>query len=351
MRYAGVALWLIAGTAAVVSGDITRSWIMAYVVFGIGFVASARWPRAALLSQAAATLSMWSVLPCHFGALLSVAVAWQLAAVLPLRVAALCIVAQTCLLGACIARLWHDETLIVAELLVLCGFQLAVAAAAILGRREREARLELLRVNGELLATRAVLELSTRRNERVRISRELHDVLGHDLTALQLQLEVASNVDRDHAGAHVERASSLAKRLLGDVRGVVAQLHAREHDDVESALRVLIADVPRLAIHLDYAADVVDPVRAHCLVRCVQELVTNTLRHSGASNLWIDIRMIDGDIAIDARDDGRKPSQAITWGNGLTGMRARIEELGGIFDVSTTTGFGIRATLPVGDAS
>jgi signal transduction histidine kinase len=212
LRPVGIALWLIAGAAAVLTGDLglkatSLGFAAAYAVFGAGYLAGARWPRAGLAVQILASIAMWLVFPCHFGSLLAVMIAWQLAAVFEPRWVILAIAVQTAALAACVARLWRDSSLATAEVLLLVGFQLAAAAAIHIGRREREARMALTHVNGELLATRALLELSSRRNERIRIARELHDVLGHDLTALGLQLEVAANVPPEAARAHVDRAT------------------------------------------------------------------------------------------------------------------------------------------------
>lgn len=350
LRPVGIALWLIAGAAGALSGDLTADatsigWDVAYVVFGAAYLASARWPRAGLAVQIVASLAMWLVFPCHFGALLAVMIAWQLAAVLEPRWAIVAIALQTVLLAVCVARLWRDPSLAVAEVLSLAGFQIAAAAAIHIGRRERESRMALTHVNCELLATRALLELSSRRNERVRISRELHDVLGHDLTALGLQLEVAANIPPEAARGHIDRASEIARRLLRDVRDVVGQLRTRDHDDLESVIRMLVAEVPGLRVHLEFDADDVAADHAHCLVRCVQELVTNTLKHSGARNLWLRIAVVDRELMIDARDDGRGASE-LCWGQGLSGMRARVEELGGILGITPAPGFAVHASLP-----
>jgi two-component sensor histidine kinase len=332
LRHVGIALWLIVGAVSVLPGDLgssTRSlvWLAGYSVFGLAYVASSRWPRAALAIEILASCVMWLVIPCHFSALLAAITAWQLAMLLEPLWAALGIAVQTALLTVCIVRLWSSWEVIVAEVLTLVGLQLAVAVATYIGRRERDARIALIQVNSELLATRALL------------------VLGHDLTALGLQLEVASNVPPETARDHVDRASEITRRLLRDVRDVVGQLRTRDHDDLESAIRLLVADLPGLRVHLEFDADDVPPEHAHCLVRCVQELVTNTLKHSGARNLWLRIVMVDRELTIDGRDDGHGATE-VTWGQGLSGMRARVEELGGMFGITTAPGFAVHACLP-----
>src|SRR3546814_12036878 len=87
----------------------------------------------------------------------------------------------------------------------------------------------LFRSNSELRATRALLAESSRLSERMRISRELHDLLGHHLTALSLNLEVATHVSSGKAQEHVRQAHTLAKLLLTDVREAVSRQIGRAH--------------------------------------------------------------------------------------------------------------------------
>jgi signal transduction histidine kinase len=87
--------------------------------------------------------------------------------------------------------------------------------------------------------------------------------------------------------------------------------------------------------------------RADALLRCVQEVVTNTTRHAAARNLWITITAGTDGIVIRARDDGRG-AKIVSPGNGLTGMRERFEALGGRIELSAAEGqgFDVRGVLP-----
>lgn len=118
--------------------------------------------------------------------------------------------------------------------------------------------------------------------------------------------------------------------------------------DVGRALEVLVAGTPGRAVHLTMPEPfVVDcAARAHCLVRCVQEILTNVLRHAAAENLWIVITRDDALITVEARDDGRGAIE-LRAGNGLSGMRARIEEMGGHLLIAPAPTFSLRASLPV----
>ncbi|WP_449466269.1 sensor histidine kinase [Stenotrophomonas humi] len=232
------------------------------------------------------------------------------------------------------------------------GFSMFVFVTSLVARQQTQAREEQRRLNAELRATRLLLAESARVNERTRISRELHDLLGHHLTALSLNLEVAGHITEGQAQEHVRQAHTLAKLLLTDVREAVSQLRESGAIDLVAALRPLTERVPSLDIHLevDEPLTVDDPERAHVLLRCTQEIITNAVRHAGARNLWIRVEKEGGNIVIDARDDGIGGEvDEILPGNGLRGMRERLAEYGGGFDVSARRGegFRLRASLPV----
>jgi len=339
-------------------------WIAAYVVFclafhvGAGALDGARRRRiGALLVMTPAMLAMAALEPCHFASLSLVIVASQAALVLsPLETSAL-IVIQSLLLGSAIVCTYQDVDLrenIGTTIAFVAGEGFA-AAAVYAARREAEAKNALSRTNAELRATRSLLEETSRVNERTRIARELHDVLGHDLTALGLQLEVATHVPVDRVAEHVAKAKDVSARLLHNVRDVVSAMRGSPGPNLTSALRGLVEEVPGLRVHVTMPESlrVDDGARGHCILRCVQEIVTNTLRHAGARNLWITIAQSDEGITVDARDDGRCAG-AVRAGHGLSGMRARLEELGGRLRVAAVPSreVVVSAWLPAkGDAS
>lgn len=231
---------------------------------------------------------------------------------------------------------------------VFGGFQLFAALMGIGALREGRAREALAEVNDELRAAQALLRESARAGERLRISRDLHDLVGHQLTALALELEVASHQATGAAAEHVGKARTIAKDLLTDLRKAVSQLRSTP-SDVAAALTGAVTGVVRPKVHLEVDPDLVltDPDQAHALVRCVQEIVTNTVRHAAAENLWIEVGRDDGGVTVRSRDDGRGTA-AIRPGNGLTGMRERFEQVGGRLSYQSTPGHGFRleASLP-----
>src|SRR6185437_8679165 len=106
------------------------------------------------------------------------------------------------------------------------------------------------------------------------------------LTALSLNLEVASHVCNEDAVAHVRKAQATAKHLLTDVREAVSELRQDDAIDLTQALRSLTEGVPGLKVHVSMPPrfSVEDPRRAQVLLRCAQEIITNTARHAGAGN-------------------------------------------------------------------
>src|SRR5690606_8603905 len=148
-----------------------------------------------------------------------------------------------------------------------------------------QAREDQRRLNAELRATRALLAESARVNERTRISRELHDLLGHHLTALSLNLEVAGHMVQGKALEHVNQAHTLARLLLSDVREEVCRLRADIEIYMAPTLQPLVdtADWLLIALEMPTPFLLVDPERAHVLLRCTQEIITNAVRHAQAT--------------------------------------------------------------------
>ncbi|QOC21776.1 sensor histidine kinase [Wenzhouxiangella sp. AB-CW3] len=226
--------------------------------------------------------------------------------------------------------------------------------ASLLALRQVKARAELRRVNSELLATQSLLTENTRIAERVRISRDLHDLVGHHLTALTLNLEVASHLSEGKARDHVDKAGSIARLLLSDVREVVSDMRRDDQVDLREALTTLAEGVPDLEITLDIPDGVAatDPRRAQILLRCAQEVITNTVRHAQATRLWISLIMGEDGLVLRARDNGRGAPDILP-GNGINGMRERLREIGGRLDIATRpgAGFQVKAWLPQENAS
>jgi signal transduction histidine kinase len=289
------------------------------------------------------------------GSILLMVVAGLLPWLLPLRVGVLWLVGGNLAIVPVFIGVYEMPPLLALfQSLVYVGFASLVFVTAMVAKQQAQARDEQRRLNAELRATRLLLAESARINERTRISRELHDLLGHHLTALSLNLEVAGHLSSGQVKEHVTQAHTLARLLLTDVREAVSQLREGGAIDLAVALRPLAENVPSLAIHMDIESPLTldDPERAHVLLRCTQEIITNAVRHAGARNLWIHARRDDGCIRMSARDDGRG-ADLLVAGNGLRGMRERLAQHGGTLEIHTSPGegFDLRLVLPIAAAS
>jgi signal transduction histidine kinase len=119
--------------------------------------------------------------------------------------------------------------------------------------------------------------------------------------------------------------------------------------DLAGALRTLASGIPTPRVHLALPETLsVESALAHAIFRCAQEALANAVRHAGAANVFLAVEDRGGTISVVAKDDGRGAS-AMKAGHGLTGLRERIEGMGGSMEVDGRPGQGVtlRALLPL----
>ncbi|MFD0740360.1 sensor histidine kinase [Lysobacter koreensis] len=382
LRYAGLFTWAMAGCwlvimwiepeaiAAIPGGEqhafalLVARWVAVYLSFGVVYwwisrSLGQRRPgfadHALLLVLTASAIAVGFFSGSGTGSILLMVVAGLLPWLLPVRVGVVwLVVSNLAIIPVFVEAIGLPLLVAVVQSLSYVGFSGLVFVTALVARQQAQARDEQRRLNNELRATRALLGESVRVNERTRISRELHDLLGHHLTALSLNLEVAGHLAEDgRVKEHVQQAHTLARLLLTDVREAVSHLRDSGAIDLAVALRPLAENVPALQIHMDVEEPLTmdDPESAHVLLRCAQEIITNAVRHAGARNLWINARRHEGCIVMAARDDGRGADQLVA-GNGLRGMRERLAQYGGDLKIETRpeAGFSLQLTLPASAA-
>lgn len=306
---------------------------------------------ACMLAMTLAALGVGHVTGTGIGAILLMVCASVLPWVLPLGQGVAWLLLQNLgMLPVFLARPNYDTLDAVLQVFLYMSLSTLTFFSSFVAQRQTQAREELRVVNSELRATQLLLAEGERASERLRISRELHDVVGHHLTALSLNLEVASHLVAGKALDHVKQAQSVSKQLLADVRQVVSALRGSDTMDLEGTLRELVASAPAPDVHLRLPEHfvVTDVRRAQVLVRLTQEILTNTMRHARARNLWLDFRLEGDEVELVARDDGRGAAD-LKAGNGLTGMRERLEIFGGSLDIETRPGYGfvVLARLPL----
>jgi two-component system sensor histidine kinase DesK len=183
--------------------------------------------------------------------------------------------------------------------------------------------------------------------ERERIGRDLHDLLGHSLSVIALKAELATKLfARDPAASAREIADveRIARESLGQVRRAVAGMRALGLRAELANARLALAAVE---VDFDYRAAELDlhPELETTLALALREAATNVIRHAGARRCHAELAREESHVTLNVRDDGnggvRQP------GNGLKGMRERIEALGGTLDIESASGQGTRLSMRV----
>lgn len=231
------------------------------------------------------------------------------------------------------------------QLLVMVGFQLFAIITVNAQRRATDAADQLRRVNADLLMTRTLLAEGVRDAERLRLSRELHDVSGHKLTALKLHLTALARDPGPDARDNITRAAELAGGLLADIRAVVSQLRRHDGIAIGEMLQTLVRGWPSPAVSLTIGQNlfISDIEQAEALLRVAQESLTNVARHAKANQVWIDLQETAAEFTLRIEDDGRGADPLVA-GVGITGMSERLAALNGQLEIDRSAHGGLRLT-------
>jgi len=344
----GAPQWLgLLGLGVLLPLFVTRAWLDAHEA-GLAL------RRGVVLAQlACALLACWGLLqgPRHhdFVAALLVIVAGQLPLVFGGRAVLWLLLAANALLALLLTAA-HDWVTGLVVTLAWSGFQAFAAVGCLFAVRLQASGLTALRINAELLATRQLVQEGARADERLRLSRELHDIAGHKLTALKMQLLLHRRDAWLRRSAPLDESLRLADELLADIRGVVSTLRANEGVDLPQALRALDPGLPRPRVIYDIEPGlrIADIRSADALLRCAQEALTNALRHSGAQRVRLRLGFEPAGLVLTVEDDGRGWRAGAPEGNGVQGMRERLAEVGGELELGAAPGGGLllRVLLP-----
>ena len=183
--------------------------------------------------------------------------------------------------------------------------------------------------------------------ERERIARDLHDVLGHTLSVIVLKSELASKLierDPERAKNEIRDVENISRDALSDVRQAIRGYRAKGLSQEMARAR---ATLETAGVKFDCEAKELglSPAQESVLALVMREAVTNVVRHAEAKHCKIELERVNGDCLLQIEDDGRGGSQV--EGNGIRGMRERIEALGGRIERWTGQGTRIRITLPL----
>lgn len=229
--------------------------------------------------------------------------------------------------------------------------------------RERIARAQVERLAAELSSANAQLreyaaqieELATVK-ERNRLAREIHDGLGHYLTAIHMQIQAGRAVlDHDHDKAldAMDKAQALTQQSLSEVRRSVAALHASplDHHPLPEAILELVDECRAAGIATDYhilgEAQPVAPQIGLALYRAAQEGVTNIRKHAETSSARVLLDYQDSTLIKLTVQDYGLGAENTEGGYGLVGIRERIRLLGGEVRIETAPSQGFRLDVEV----
>ncbi len=229
--------------------------------------------------------------------------------------------------------------------------------------RANEARKESQRLLTELTKTNRQLQEYAMKaeqlavsEERNRLSREMHDTIGHRLTVASVQLEGMHRLiskDPQRAESMAETVRNQVREALHELRRTVATL--REPLEADLPLDV---SIKRLTLNFEEATglqvnlilpDQIPPLTNNqrlAMYRTAQEALTNTHKHAGATQVWLQVERIEEIISMRVSDNGIGLSEAnLESGFGLRGIRERAAQLGGELKLETRTGGGAQVSL------
>ncbi len=234
-----------------------------------------------------------------------------------------------------------------------------------------EERLRGLLLGGVVLSASWFLGVRTRQvakafaersraEERLRLARDVHDVLSHSLGTIGVRAGVAAHVvalSEDDLRGVLREVEQDARTSLAELKGLLQRERtAPDEDDALPSLAEGLDDLARsaeragLQVRVE-APDALDDISAAVrttLYRVAQEAVTNTIRHANASSVAIALSVLDGACQIEVRDDGDGAARGFREGHGLLGMRERVESLGGTLTLDAAPrGFTVAASLPL----
>ena len=304
--------------ALYVLGHLVRGWRVLLIVAAFDLLAVGFSPR----NPAAATFFIYG--------------AAMLGHAFPPRRAALALVVQVGLGSVAAAALgmpwWYWA--MAAVISALIGAVTIQAAAKAAG----DAKLRLAQAEVERLAKLA---------ERERIARDLHDVLGHTLSVVVLKSELAQKLiarDPSRAAAEMGDVERIARDGLAEVRQAITGYRssglAEEIDRMRDTLVAAGIDAT-----IDSRTMPLAPAQETALSLALREATTNVIRHAAATRCHVRFYAQDGSVLLEVEDNGRGGDAP--FGNGLTGMRERIQALGGVLRRETGHGTRLLIKLPI----
>ena len=354
--------WITSGAPTTSDPDYTyteRDWlfVLLLVLATVPYAWRRRFPTAAFLISMLSTTGLW-LLGYNAGALPLILLfgGYFVAVARPIRE----VVACSAVALGCFGLLWWTSVGAPYGANDALQSVLALAIILALGRTGR-LRVDLAEARAQT-AEEAALRRST--EERLRIARELHDIIGHSLGTIAVQAGVGRHLmsaDPQKAAEALDSIAKVSRSSLDEVRAVVAAL--REDEPAYHPAPGL-ADLPDLVetvrstglnveLRLPEHLETIPRQTGAAVYRITREALTNVVRHAHASTATVQVDHHDGRVELAIRDDGASSNgeagSGTTPGHGITGMRERAEALGGSLTAGASAdgGFLVTARLPV----
>ena len=353
--------WLLIGSERINTTNIVAI-MLCFVLFTFGFLLiSQNGPlgehnrlRTVLVGiEYGLVLVLFSLSPMTFNAILLVIWSALLPYFMPFKRALLLSPIWSALPWLLFSWVWQSSSGLWVNALLFWTFNL-FALVMMESRKNAERQTQRAEeANRELRALQDLMQQASRKDERTRIARDIHDLVGHHLTGLSLHLQVASRTASLDQRPAIDQCLGIARLLLADVREAVSDMREFNQLDLLQALNALTAPLKnKIRVKVDCQADIsnLTLLQATNLLRCIQESLTNTMRHSRADELVISIYSNANQLHIDIKDNGGSASSNtnnVIQGNGLKGIQERISELNGSATfINSGGGFHTSLILP-----
>lgn len=216
------------------------------------------------------------------------------------------------------------------------------------GIRSMNRRMEL---EQELEKANETIEQLVKREERVRIARDLHDTLGHTLSLLTLKSQLVQKlvtVDTERARLEAKDIENTSRAALKQVRELVTDMRAiTVEEELLHAQQILRAAGITYQYEGDVDFQIMSPFIQNILSMCIREATTNIVKHSHASHCRILISQLPEKIKVMIKDDGIGIAMNNVYGNGLKGIEERLALIDGTLALSNSNGTVLEMTVPI----
>lgn len=198
------------------------------------------------------------------------------------------------------------------------------------------------------------VEELTQMEERQRISTEIHDTIGHRLTALLMQVEATLKLmmsDKAEGIKMLDSVSSHLREIIDILRNTVRNMKPKEYKGIISLQEIIDEFVETTGVKVSYEIYGIPfkivPISELTLCKNLQEALTNSVRHGKAKNISVSLTYDDKKVVLKVKDDGAPTAKNIVKGMGLLAMEERIGLIGGTITYSCDKGFEVTSTIPV----